>query len=210
LRFAEEPLFERLTKLGIVPDSHGTRTEPIAIGNRELAGAALSSMHSETKSYEWDAPYFHAMPSAVWWQVPEEDGIVLHSLSWAPLLLDFAAIRNHDLSTLDNWTIDGDYIYKNLGNSNRVHLVLDSDEIFMAAWAPSSDRPLALNPRWYLQSNWIGNLIKKQRFNAAFYSGPFDPLKQTIFFATARWHMRPLNNSWRAVEKTALQTLFSC
>ncbi len=91
-----------------------------------------------------------------------------------------------------------------------MHLVLDSDEIFMAAWAPSSDRPAALKSRWYLQSNPMGSLIKKQRFNAAFYGGAVDPLKQRIFFATARWHARPLTESWRAIEQDAMQTLLAC
>ncbi len=105
LRFAEEPLFDHLKEWGITPDAHGARATPIAIDNRKLVSAALASMHSETKAYEWKSPHFHATPSAVWWRVPGEDGIVLHSLSWAPLLLDFAAISNHDLSNsrqLDN------------------------------------------------------------------------------------------------------------
>ena len=64
---------------------------------------ALASMHSETKIYEWDAPYFHPMPAAVWWRVPDEDGIVVHSFSWAPLLFDFSAVPNRDTSTFDEW-----------------------------------------------------------------------------------------------------------
>src|SRR5262249_18704120 len=195
---------------GIDPQPCAASATPIVIANRQLVSAALSSMHSETKSYEWNSGYFHSTPSAVWWRVPGEDGIVLHSFSWAPLLLDFAAIRKHDMSTFENWTIDGDYLYKNLGHSNRVHLVLDSDEMFMLAWAPSSDRSIALKPRWYLQPNRLGNFIRKQRFNAAFYGGALDPLKQKIFFATARWHVQPLNNSWPAVEQDALRTLLSC
>ena len=52
--------------------------------------------------------------------------------------------------------------------------------------------------------------LKKQRFNAAFYSGVFDPLKREIFFEPARWHSRPLNKAWARVETHALATLISC
>jgi hypothetical protein len=167
-------------------------------------------MHSETKAYEWDAHYFHEFPSAVWWRVPEEHGIVVHSFSWAPLLFDFAAVPQHDVSTFDLWTFDGDYVYRNLGNIKRVHLVLDSDEIFIASWGPLSDRPHDLSPQPQLLRRVFRPLVKRQQFNAAFYSGIFDPIKQRIFFEPARWHSKPLNEKWTAVERRALGKLYSC
>ncbi len=75
--------------------------------------AAVNGFHSETLAYEWDAPGLMAISPAAWWRVPGEDGIVLHSLSWAPLLLDYGAIGDHDTSTFDQWTLDGDYLYNN-------------------------------------------------------------------------------------------------
>jgi hypothetical protein len=210
LRFAEEPLFDELWQAGIAPLGRAGRAEPIAISNRDLARMALASMHSETRTYEWDAPYFHHMPSAAWWRVPGEDGIVVHCLSWAPLLFDFTAVPEHDTTVFDDWTFDGDYIFRNLGNIRRIHLVLDSDEMFMASWAPLSDRPHDLTPQRLLQVPFLGSLLKKQRFNAWFYGGVFDPLKQGIFFSAARWHARPLNRAWSEVEQRALATLATC
>jgi hypothetical protein len=220
LRFAEEPLFEHLQQAGISPHGRAGIAAPITLANRELARMALASLHSETKSYEWDAPYFHPIPAAAWWHVPDEDGIVVHCLSWAPLLFDFAAVPAHDTSTFDNWTFDGDYIYKNLGNIKRIHLVLDSDEIFMASWAPSSDKPYDLSPQRLLARPLIGGFVKRHRFNRAFYKGftdpfkqqtfLFDPLKQQIFFNAARWHARSINEKWAPVERRALKMLYSC
>src|SRR5262249_59361841 len=54
LRFAEEPLFERLQQAGISPRERTGTAAPIAISNRELARMALASMHSETMTYEGD------------------------------------------------------------------------------------------------------------------------------------------------------------
>ena len=210
LRFAEEPLFAQLQQHGISSCGRQNRGEPMSIGNRELVHAALASMHTETRTYEWDAPCFSHAPSAVWWRVPGEDGIVLHSLSWAPLLLDFAAVAAHDISTFDDWTLDGDYVFRNLGQSKHIHVVSDSDEIFMASWAPSSDRPRNLRPQWPLRNPLLGSLVRQQRFNAAFYNGSHDPLKQEIFFKAVRWHAQPLNANWAATEKHALRTLLSC
>jgi hypothetical protein len=210
LRFAEEPLFEQLQQAGISPRGRDGVAAPISLNNRELVRMALASLHSETKTYEWDAPYFHRMPSAAWWRVPGEDGIIVHCLSWAPLLFDFTAVPDHDTSVFDDWTFDGDYIYRNLGNIKRIHLVLDSDEIFMASWAPSADRPHDLCPQRLLQAPVLGSFLKKQRFNAAFYGGVFDPLKQSIFFQAARWHAGPINEKWAPVERRALETLATC
>ena len=147
LRFAEEPLFDQLQQAGISPHGRNGVAAPITLANRDLVRMALASLHSETASYEWDAPYFPSLPSAVWWRVPHEDGIIVHCLSWAALLFDFSAVPEHDTSTFDEWTYDGDYIYRNLGNIKRVHLVLDSDEMFMASWAPLADKPYDLSPQ---------------------------------------------------------------
>jgi len=210
LRFAEEPLFENLKKVGIFPRGRNGAPEPISLDSRKLVGMALASMHSETMTYEWDASYFHSTPSATWWRVPDEDGIVVHSLSWAVALLDFAAVPKHDTSTFDHWTFDGDYVHKNLGNIKRVHLVLDSDEMFIASWAPLSDKPYDLTPQPLLKKRFVGNIVRKARFKSWFHSGVFDPLKQEIFFKPAQWHSRPLNERWTAIETRALTTLLSC
>jgi hypothetical protein len=220
LRFAEEPLFHQLELAGIRARDRNGAASPIALQNRDLVRMALTSMHSETKSFEWDAPYFHPIPSAVWWRVPNEDGIVVHSLSWAPLLLDYTAVPQHDTSTFDDWTWDGDYVYKNLGNTKRVHLVLDSDEMFMASWSRLDENPRDLTPQRELSRPIIKELIKRQRFKEAFYRGHsdpnkgkaflLDPLRQHMFFHAARWHAAPLNRSWNRVERRALRTLYSC
>ncbi len=211
LRFAEEPLFDNLRKFGVNARGRQGSAEPIALTGRELAAAALPSMHWETLTYEWCAPYFHIAPSATWWRVPGENGVVVHCLSWAALLLDFAAVSSHDLSTFDNWTIDGDYVYKNLGEINRIHIVLDSDEMFVASWAPLAEKAYYdLTPQPALQRRLLGNFIRKERFRHWFYSDTFDPLKRNIFFRTVRWHTAPINEKWRKVERHALITLLSC
>jgi tetratricopeptide (TPR) repeat protein len=125
-------------------------------------------------------------------------------------LLDFAAVPKHDTSTFDQWSIDGDYVHRNAGAIKKTHLVLDSDEMFIASWAPLSNKACDLTPHSALQRPVTGDLIRKERFRDWFYGGIYDRLKQETFFRAARWHARPLNDNWRPVEERALTTLLSC
>jgi hypothetical protein len=208
--FAEEPFYENLLKLGISPRNRNGIAEPICIGSRQLVHAALGSLHSQTMTYEWDAPYFFREAPAVWWRIPGETGMLVNSLSWAAPLIDFKSVQSHDTSTFDEWTFDGDYVFRNLGNIKNIHLALDSDEMFIVSWAPLDDKPYSLKPQFTLRSRLIGALTRRMRFSDWFYGGLFDPLKQTIFFQPAKWHSQPLNQRWEQIEKRALRVLLSC
>ena len=148
LRFAEEPFLGHLRSWGLIPDEDRRETcTPLIISGAEMVRAAINGLHTETISYEWDASYFPSLPSAVWWRVPGENGMLVYTLSWAPFLLDFAAVKSHDTTTLENWTIDGDYAFKNLGPTPKIYAVQDSDEMFYSSWAPLADRAIDLKPR---------------------------------------------------------------
>jgi hypothetical protein len=206
LRFGEETFLGHLTARGAIPcNNPGERTSPLSISGREMVLAAVNGLHNETLAYEWDAPYFVPIAPAAWWRVPGEDGIVLHSLSWAFLLLDFEALGRHDTSTLDNWTLDGDYLYKNFGRIEQIHVVQDSDEMFLASWGPMSEIPF--RPFFMFKIPWIGAWLKAGQFRHSFYNGIFDPLKQEIFHKAVRWHAKPLNQRWVGVEERAARAL---
>jgi hypothetical protein len=188
--------------MGAVPATSRSATgTPLVISGRQMAYAAVNGFHSETLAYEWDAPGLMAISPAAWWRVPGEDGVVLHSLSWAPLLIDYGAIIDHDTSTFDQWTLDGDYLFNNAGSINKLHAVQDSDEIFLASWGPLSERPVK-KTRFPFDRILAGHF-----FRQSFYSGFFDPLKRKIFFLPVRWHSKPLNDSWAVVEQKAMREL---
>ncbi|HUD88322.1 MAG TPA: hypothetical protein VMR17_17920 [Xanthobacteraceae bacterium] len=202
LRFGEEPFLGHLQNMGVLPNvSRGATGTPLVISGRQMVYAAVNGFHSETLAYEWDAPGLMFISSAAWWRVPEEDGIVLHSLSWAPLLLDYGAIAEHDTSTLDQWTLDGDYLYNNAKDIKQIHVVQDSDELFIASWGPLDERPV--NKIRFPFDKFIAGFFFKQ----SFYSGFFDPLKRTMFFLPVYWHSRPLNDRWDGVEAHAMNEL---
>lgn len=195
VRFGEEPFLGGL--LDLVKDQ-GWK---VLLNNRKVVEVALKSMHPETLAYEWDKPGFLFVSPNAWWRVPGEDGIVMHSLTWAPLLIDYAAIKSHDASTFDNWTLDGDYLYNNCEAFRKIHVVRDSDEIFLPSWGP-----VAVNP---LYKRWMpfGKFIAKLQFGCSYRSQFFDPFKRKLLFETVRWHSRPINSNWLVVEERALNEL---
>jgi hypothetical protein len=202
LRFGEEPFLAHLREQGLLVEEDRAQTgAPLVISGREMVYAAVNGFHSETLAYEWDAPGVLVISPAAWWRVPDEDGIVLHSLSWAPLLLDYASVDDHDVSTFDQWTLDGDYLFNNAGKMKKIHVVQDSDEVFLASWAPLADRPVSRN-RVPFEKLIAGNFFRR-----SFYSNFFDPLKRKLFFQPVRWHSKALNEQWDIVEKRATQKL---
>jgi hypothetical protein len=209
LRFGEEPLFKNLDSLGIVSrkSRFGDEGKPINVSGRQLVSAGIKSFHSETLRYEWDASYFSIFPVACWWHVPEEDGVLVHCLSWAPLLVDYNAIEHHDSSMLDNWTIDGDYVYKNFGLDGNVYVVQDSDEAMLVSWAPLGDREQSLDRIIQFKLPVFGQLLKGMGLNKTFLSESFDPLKRCIFYLPVYWHSKGLNKKWGDIELKAQTVL---
>jgi hypothetical protein len=209
LRFGEEPLFENFRLLGLTREGErpSETGEPLTITARQMVAVGLRSFHSESQRYEWQASYFTDFPSACWWRVPGEDGIVLHSLSWAPILCDYAAVVDHDTSIFDTWTLDGDYIYRNFGDSGGMHIVTDSDEMMLLSWAPLDDRPQNLETSVMKRLPIIGSFLKGGILRAAVLSGVFDRLKHRIFFKSVRWHAGEFTNAWEITERKAATTL---
>lgn len=208
LRFGEEPFLGNLEAAGAIPkESRRDSGSPLSISGRAMVAAAVNGLHSETLRYEWEAPYFTDFPCACWWKVPGEDGIVVHSFSWALLLLDYAAVDRHDTTALETWTIDGDYVYKNFGGGNAVHVVQDSDEMFVASWAPLDDRRRDLRPHPLQQARILGEWVKGGNLRNAYFSNIFDPLKRSIFPLTVRWHADELSPAWTQTEEKATRTI---
>ena len=206
LRFGEEPFLRHLGTMGILgPARRRGSVEPLVVTGRQLVSAAVNGLHSETLSYEWATPYFVPIAPAAWWRVPGEEGIVLHSLSWAALLLDYGVLVEHDTSTLDSWTLDGDYLHKNLRRITNIHVVCDSDEMFLASWGPMHQNRCDPYPLFKIPI--LGNMMRATQFRDGFYGPLFDPFKRRLFFHPVRWHAKPLNAEWARVEQKAARTL---
>jgi len=206
LRFGEEPLFEQLKLMGkaTLDSCSGDESRPLTVTGRQLVSAGIRSFHSQTACYEWNASYFEPL-AAVWWHVPEENGVIVHSLNWAPMLIDYDAVEHHDSSTMDNWTIDGDYIHRNFGLNGKVHVVQDSDEMMLVSFGPLNVGPQSLAPRSKFATPFIGKWMKELALHETLSNPIFDPLKQQIFTRPVYWHSRDINQEkWSTTENEAL------
>lgn len=209
VRFGEEPLFQHLTSMGIVgPDLGGdSKGKPISVTGRQLAKAAVKSFHTEALRYEWESANFAEVPCACWWRVTGEDGVVLHALNWNPLLCDFAAVAQHDTKTLETWTIDGDYVFRNFKDVAHIRVVQDSDELLQVSWAPMEAQRLGQASYLTQSLPVLGEWVKGATVRHRFLTPVSDPLKRSIFPLAVRWHSQDLNANWTRTERNALATL---
>jgi hypothetical protein len=132
LRLKDQPL---LTLLGLEAQQGGT--EPIVLTPRQVVAASVASLHDEIAECELDGPRFSTLPNCVWWRNGAE-GLLLHSFTWSPLLIDYASISRHELDGLGGPLPDGDYIARNFAPGSRICFVDDSDEIVFASWTPAA------------------------------------------------------------------------
>ena len=206
LRFEEERLFAQLCERGFIesPSLEAFAGGPLVLSGREMVRIGVPSFHSQSKSYYFDSPAFSDGAPAAIWRVPKNRGVLIHSLTWAPLLMDYAAVERHDTRALDEWTMDGDYVDANFGCDRQIHVVDDSDEIMLISWAPADDRPIALKGtplrRWLPSLRpWVNAMILRHGLQ----TGRFDALKKKIFSHPVRWHVDDIDDVWGAVERRA-------
>lgn len=198
MRFEEERLLPYLT-------------EPLE--PRALVKAALASMHSESFCYGWEQPVLVAISPITWWSAP--DGIVVHSMSWAPLLMDYGAIPQHNSFALNNWTMDGCYLYDNFAKA-KIYAIVDSDEGFIVSWTPAATNPYDATPQICFQVPFVGEIMKAAIFRAGFFGRHwqlgipmFDPLRQALFRHPICWHFEDLSPAWEPVKALAKDKLWA-
>ena len=210
LRFAEEPLFEEFRKRGHDRDGTSRRSEGTALvlEGHECVPIVMNAMHSETASFEFEAPYFRELPSAVWWRIQDDQGILIHCLSWCPLLLDYSIVDDHDVSSLDEWTLDGDYVHRNFHTAKRIYVSNDSDEVMLISWAPLAYNPVSLEP------NLLSLIFPRFRkaFNSVLLrrtlaSPVFDDTKKKLFHTPVRWHIGEIGEPWSSREDEAREII---
>jgi len=176
-RFANEGFLEQLQSKNLIQVGC-----PLSLQGQELLRLAMPHMHSETRRYEWEAPYFHGeMPALIWWRVDRES-LVVHSFTWAPLLFDYAKVKMHDTKTLENWTIDGDYIYKNITSLDEVHVETDPAVMTLISFTPEASLTyLPLKPKLLMRLPVFGSWYRKLCLRNVLHAPQVDPLKRQLF-----------------------------
>jgi hypothetical protein len=202
-RFANERLLTELTAQGVK-----RRGEPIVLQADELIALALSHIHSETLRYEWNAPYFYSRsPVAVWWRLPGR-AVLMYSTCWAPILVDYAVLATHDTTTLTEWTIDGNYIYRNFPNRDDVHA---STTMTLISFTPESR--LSYLPLKRLRTDYVSDVsrwFKEMNLRSFMFSKAMDPLKRELFATPLHLGAVVDEAGAKQVERQASATMTRC
>lgn len=187
--------------------------KPIVLPNREAVALGLRHLHREAMCGDWDSAVFGELasqhgrahfPTCCFWRVPRENGVVIVTHNWAPILLDYGALPDHDTTTLDHWAIDGDYIFKNFGaTSDFLHIAQDSDELFMLGMTPADEMVPDMTERWWKTYPLVAEAAKGCILNHAYYDVYLDPLRRQVYPTLVRWHSRDLSAAWQPVEQRA-------
>jgi len=186
----------------------------LSISSGALAEIAYRNMHPETLRYDWVAPFFAENPYSCFFRVPETRSLIVHSFSWAPLLVNYQALHIHHTDTFTKWTMDGDYIYQNFPNLEDVYVVQDSDEILLVSFTPTDDllgylaHDMFLS-RWYKWWPVVGYYWKIHSIRMVKDLSNMDPLKHRILSRSVRIHDRETSESALAHTEAYAQKVFS-
>jgi hypothetical protein len=177
---------------------------PLALSGRETVEVFLRNMHSESIVYEWEAPYYTDWPVATWWRVPDGSGILVQSLGWTPIFVNYAMVREHRTAAFDANTIDGHYLYDNFGADPRFDVIADSDELMQLSLTRECDQSqFPLRAAWSKRLPLAGPYIKLNNLRL-FAAAYIDPLRQKAFRRPVRLHTGPVDETvWREAERRA-------
>lgn len=199
IRFAEEPFFAHLKKLGIQID---LSSASLTLSGSELVDCAIHAFHSETSAYDFHAAHYVANAPITLQRIKDE-GLLIHSMSWCPLLLNYGAISQHDTHTFEKWTMDGDYVYRNFAQTDAIEVSTDSEEVMLISWAPLiyNQQKLASSPlrrfsKYYRQ--WFNSMTMR----AALKNPIYDPMKIKLFSTPVYWHRFQIGDDWLQAEKS--------
>lgn len=199
----------------IEANGHRKSDGAIVVSMRDATGIGIRNLHSETKAGNFDTANFgqlhiqHAQshfPVCCYFEVPGEDGIVMHGHNWSPFIMNYAAIEKHDASSFDYWTIDGSYAFDNFSHHDvggQVHVVRDSDELFLLGMTPRDEMAVDYEWRWWKDNRFLGEWSKGYLLNQVLFVPWMDAFRQTIYPLSARWHGKEINSKWDAVSARA-------
>jgi hypothetical protein len=205
IRFEMEGVLNDLRSQGRF-GSDGVLTVPM----REAVAVGLRNLHSESKASDWGAANFGRLHpnhsrsyflTCCFWRIPKEDGLFIVTHNWAPFVVNYAVLEQHDTSTLDGRAIDGEYIFNNFPQYTKaIHVVDDSDSIFLLGLTPKAEMVPPQKAMWWMQAGILGEWTKGLILNRTVFDQYIDEYRRKLYATVVRWHARNLNDRWQPIE----------
>jgi hypothetical protein len=206
IRLATEPFFSAMAAegcdLNCLPKG-GT----VDISSRSLATAALASLHPEILAGEWGRVHFGDYINSIWWNLGRSHGILLHTFSFIPLLMDYSLVEDHDLRDALISSTDGPYLARNFPPGTKIKIIDDAETVFTASWAPYARRAAGiLRPKWAFTIPWLGERLKgaylRQRYRY-YVVECRDWIKAALFTHPIRWRIGGEDDDWTITDRKA-------
>jgi hypothetical protein len=205
LRHVQESVLEELAARGLLPrDARPSLTcTPLILPPRILADISVRHLHPEVSVYNFEDSRFPVAPAHVYAQVPDDRGIILHTFHGQQILMDFGAIKSHNINCLSQGLFEDVYIDENFAECRKIHIVRDSDEFGILSLTPAavgsfSDRRVVRRPKtvqalvlsWRLRAGLLHH-TRENRYR----------IRHGLFRVPVLWHTGEIDGAW--IEKQA-------
>ena len=195
-RFAQDECLAAFQKRGLV-----TPGRPLILPPRLLVEIAFSHPHPETVCFEFNAPYFCDTATSAMWRVPGDNGCLMHSFFWAPVLVSYGDIGVHHADYFDRGgTTDGQYISMHFNTDRDLTVITDSDVLMLASFTRKEEYSYPVRSHVLKRQSELGAAYKVHRIRTSLYGPMGDPLKRRLYAVPVYFHSGPISPAWDAVE----------
>ena len=179
----------------------------ITLAPRDAVAIGLRNMHSCLVAANWESRCFWNFPIYCYWPVPGEDGVIFYTFNWFFVLIDYSVIENHDSSSLNEWTIDGNYYEQNFGHlCDQIYIINDSDRLMILPLTQKGEAEVSLKSHWFKYAPVIGELFKGFYLGNIYHHELIDSLKRKIYCTPVRFHSHDITPQWQEVEQLSRAT----
>lgn len=184
IRVVTETILEEIRNTYSTPPGNA-----LSIAPRALVELCLRHVHVENRRYNWDHPCFSQAPVVCTWNIPGEDGLLVRAFHLHPILVRMN--NSESAVSLDENTIDGEFLGFNCPNWDAIHVETDSDNIAL----------FSLTEKWDRRQESVPNTASVEQLRTIAFSVLANPLHRYYFTKAIMLHAGELNEKWDRVEK---------
>lgn len=191
LRLVTETVYRELRERDLLSPG-----QPIVLSGRELVALGMRHLHPEAQRYRWEHPYFSEHPVVCLWSVPGESGCLVRAFHLHPIMVSMKAAQ--DFSVLENSTVDGEFLGRNIVDWDNIYIETDSDHFTLFSLTSEKDRIWRLIP----------SRADMKKMGDMAYAAMVDHLHRNYFSKAIKLHIDDLNDSWAKVEEETWRLVY--
>jgi hypothetical protein len=156
--------------------------------SREMVSATIDYLHPETQRFSVETEDFYPYPSHLIWPLGRK-GLIQRAFHLHPIMIDASRIDSFD--ALNEQTIDGALLGGTLNDWSTIHIVTDSDSLYMCS----------LTPRDAFYTESTGERFGIERVHRTAYSKMVNDLHRFFFTKAVKLHTDDLDSEWEEAER---------